>query len=179
MNIFDLYDSYRCQHADEFRKLLEAVAKTVLNLTENIPKEEALEVFKTCAKRKWVYLSENTGEEGFLFVDFNGRMTYQYPYDDTAAKALDRFMETYYPHIVCQRRYNLNLYHGTIEFCFEYKIDCDNEEMVLDDGCLELTTLFNDDMTVLLKQKVDVSCWQGLINSNYKHGLAFVQMKIN
>lgn len=158
---------------------LEAVAKTVLNLTENIPKEEALEVFKTCAKREWVCLSENTGKEGFLFVELKGRMTYQYPYDDTAAKALDRFMETYYPHIVCQRSYNLNLYHGTIEFYFEFKIDCDNEEMVSDYDCRELTTLFNNDMTELLQKKFDTSCWFGLIASEYKHGIACIEMKIN
>ena len=190
MNIFDLYGNYRCQHIAEFRSLLEAVAKAVLSLTENFPEGEALEMFETNSDREWFDCSEKTRhpnyKEGFLFVGFNGASTHQYPYDDTAAKALDRFMEKYYPYIVCNRSYSLNLYKRTFEFHFEFNIDYDNEEKVSDKGfdVRNSMTLFNNDVAEVLQHKFDESDWDELIEcdrdkSFYESGAVNVCIVIN
>ena len=190
MNIFDLYDNYRCQRIAEFRSLLEAVAKAVLTLTENFPEGEALERFETDSNREWFDCDENTRhpdyKEGCLFVGFYGASTHQYPYDDTAAKALDRFMEKHYPYIACIRSYSLNLYQRTIGFHFELKVDYENDEEVLHKGfeVRNEITLFNNDVEGILQREFDESDWDELIecerdNKFYEAGSVSIYIVIN
>ena len=192
MNILDMFASYRCQHIAEFRSLLEAVAKSVLTLTENFPEEEALEKFENDSDRQWFDCGENPRhhdhKEGFLFAGFNTHATHQYPYDDTAAKALDRFMERYYPHIVCKRDYSVNLYQRTFKFYFEFNIDYDNAEEVSDKGLAIRNSieLFNDDVAELLQHKFDNSDWEELSEYDgnrytrfYESGYVSISIAIN
>lgn len=188
-----MFASYHCQHIAEFRSLLEAVAKSVLTLTENFPEEEALEKFENDSDRQWFDCGENTRhpdyKEGFLFAGFNGHPTHQYPYDDTAAKALDRFMERYYPYIVCRRYYSLNLYQRTFEFQFEFNIDYDydNDKEVSDKGFAirNSITLFNNDVAEILQRKFDESDWEleecdrDRYKSFYESGVVEVSIVIN
>ena len=72
MNILELYDRYRKQHATEFRNRLEAVAKSVLKMTENVPEEQAIKIFQTSSDREWFDIFENKShpehKEGFLLT---------------------------------------------------------------------------------------------------------------
>ena len=187
MNIFELYDNYRCQHSTEFRRLLEAVAKSVLALTEEIPEEDALEMFKTSLDREFVDCAECPNhpnyKEGFLFVGFNGATTYHYPYDDTAMKDLDRFMETYYPYIACHRSYNLNLYRRTIDFNFGFEIDYDGDEKASEKGYTirDSIHLFNNDMAEVLQHELNVDDWDELHKCSffYDYGAICVSIEIN
>lgn len=185
MNIFDRYGSYRCQHAAEFRKLLEAVAKSVLTMTENFPEEESLDTFKTSSDRMWFNCEEMDNKDGFLSVGFSRANNHQYPYDDTATKELDRFMETYYPYIVCLHDYSMNLYERTFEFHFEFYIDYDNEESIIDKGLKIANSieLFNNDIAEVLQQKFDYKDWD-LFEYNrdkrfYESGIANICIEIN
>ena len=187
MNILEVYDRYRKQHATEFRNHLEAVAKSVLKMTENVPEEQAVKTFKTSSDREWFDCIEDKShpehKEGFLFAGFCDIISFQFPYDDTAAKELDRFMETYYPYIVCRRYYSLNLYQRTITFSFEFEVDYDKKNVIQKGNKIENSiSLFNDDVAEILQQKFNHDNWDDLKKYDeffYEYGRVRVSIKLN
>lgn len=186
MNILELYDRYRKQHATEFRNRLEAVAKSVLKMTENVPEEQAIKIFQTSSDREWFDIFENKShpehKEGFLFAGFSDALTYQFPYDDTA-KELDRFMEKYYPYIVCSRYYSLNLYQRTITFSFKFLVDYDEKNVATKGIKIENSiSLFNNDVEEMLQEKFNEDNWDELEKYDdffYEYGSVRVSIKLN
>ena len=74
MNIIEMYDKYRKQHAAEFKGLLEEVANEVVNVTEQIPEDMVLEIIRTNSDRHSVYCDEETPGKNlnFQYVTING-----------------------------------------------------------------------------------------------------------
>lgn len=178
MNIFEMYEKYRKQHATEFRGILERVAKELLIVSENIPEEIALEEFRVSADRRYLFFEEkldnSSSKKVVMSVAFSDTENMQYSYDDSAAKELDKFMETYYPGILCYHYYTLDLYRKNVEFTFGFDI----EEKDVSYGL----NLFNDDVSVLLQHKFGNADWTQLcMNRNtgiYERGCVKMTISI-
>lgn len=172
MNIFDMYDNYKKQHATEFRNLLKNVADQLLIVAESIPEEYILETFKTKEYRRYLEISEGKTtrlyKKGTIFADFVAliKEEHRHPYDDAAACELDKFMEIYYPGIKCDRSYSLDLYRRTVEFNFSFDMQISDEDFDefggLRDDKKDISTsleLFNADITELLQHEFTEDDW--------------------
>ena len=201
MNIIEMYDKYRKQHAAEFKGLLEEVANEVLHVTEQIPEDVVWENFRTNSNRRTLHCSDFRANDGCLRVGFSDCEDIgQFSYNDIAAKKLDKFMKEYYPGIVCSRAYYFDLYDRTIEFYFEFNVDYnyDDFDWHLDSGELKdgktnmnpLVELFNDDITEVLQQRFTIGDWDDLglyekeVNQRrmttkvYDYGCVFIKIPI-
>lgn len=179
MNIFECYEVYRKQHAMEFRELLNNVAKQVLCATDSIPTDFLFENFQTYAERRYFNcdICRNTSdlEEDYLHFDFGGEVDIgSFPYDTSAAKELDKFMEKYYPGINCGHAYVLDLHDRTVEFNFRFEVSHDVDDFIVSEyidfayhrqttRCIEdVIRLFNDDISEIIHHKFSNEDWDDL-----------------
>ena len=183
MSILDLYDDYHRQHVAKFRSLLDDVGTAVLTTASNYPKKEALEIFKTFSDRTLLYCTENGNskhcKKSTMQVGFDVGVQYQFPYDDSAARELDKFIEEYYPHINLYHGFTLYLNERRISFTFMLDVDYHGlEDVEARDLFIQFTNsmyLFNDDISELLQDEIDIRSWDELFTSKeyenfYDHG---------
>ena len=204
MNIFEMYNTYREQHAAEFKGILEDVAKEVLLMTEQIPEDVIRKNFRTNGERRFLYcegesMKPGAIKDGCLAVSFSGEFGEfigQFSYDDTAVKKLDEFMETYYPGINCPKAYVLDLYDRKVVFTFCFNVEYSDDDFewlghsgILKKGKTNMTTsmtLLTDDIAEVLQQEFTEKDWEALepyekeekISNVYWFGSVFVKISI-
>ncbi len=205
MNIFEMYNTYREQHVAEFKEILQNVGKELLLMTEQLPEDIVLENFRKNEDRRYLVCngtSRKPGEiqEGCLAVSISAEFMGQFHWNDDAAQKMDKFMEEYYPGIICCRNYVLDLYTMSIGFRFYFQVEYSDSDFALqaDSGILKndrlsISTsmeLFNYDIGEVLQRDFSSEDWEELFqytkedkqrttkSNGYKWGSIMVKVPI-
>ena len=175
MNIFDLMESYRSEQIAMLKSLLSDVAKSILALTESIPKEILLENFKN-VNRRYVDIIEKSDEgrqTREVRLSCDGTKIGEFTLDTTAIDKLNKFLSEAYPGVSLTGYFTCDLYEKCIEFPFCFQ----GGELEADDFVfysnhkleIKMTSwekakidgfyIFNDDISMWLTKEFDEANW--------------------
>lgn len=170
-NVIQTYRAYREHNAAEFKAILKKVANAVLATTEKIPKDLVLR--KYIRYRDWILGGDDSFvvDDGYLHIVCNdgAEEIGDYPYDDTAVKELNEFLEKQFHCIVCcDAFYDLDVYNGTLGLYFDYEPDIgyddfDGRDLKPDRREKDKTwaiELFNDYVKAALGMELKYDDWE-------------------
>lgn len=187
MNIFNLMESYRSEQIAMLKSLLSDVAKSILDLTESIPKEILLENFKNNANRRYVdFWAKSKDEKEIMVMQFSdGTEIGEFQFDTTAVDKLNKFLAETYSGISLEGTFSCDLYEKCIEFPFYFYGGELTEEDVYfypNSGMLRIEKsgwdkinvsgfhIFNDDISMWLGREFDKNSWEDISHYGFLYG---------